>query len=103
MLGDPVVLGEITDPKVIKEMEERWERYSRNEAVFREKAHAIYQQYRGKVVVIAGQELHVADTVDEAWAWARQNHPDDDGLFTRLVPKERGWRIYGSSWRMVRV
>ena len=103
MLGEPTVLGEMTDPAQIRDFEERWERYSRNDAVFRENAHTIYQQYRGKVVIIAGHELHVADTADEAWAWARQHHPDDDGVLVRFVPKERGWRIYGSSWRMVRV
>lgn len=97
VLGEPTVLGELTDPDAIKELEERWDRYTRNEAVFRQSMHIIYQRYRGKVVVVAGRELHVADTPDEAWAWARAHYPDDDGLLVRSIPRERGWRIYAAS------
>lgn len=97
MLGGPLEIGEMTDPDAIRQFEERWERYSRNDAVFRQNMRTIYQEYRGKVVIVAGEELHVADTADEAWAWARQKHPDDDGLLVRSIPKERGWRIYAAS------
>ncbi|MBI3946998.1 MAG: hypothetical protein HY321_13825 [Armatimonadetes bacterium] len=103
MLGEPTVLGEITDPEVIREMEARRARYLRNDAVFCQQMRTIYERYRGKVVVIAGEELHVAETPDEAWAWARRHHPDDDGLLVRSSPKEKGWRIYGASRRVVRM
>ena len=50
--------------------------------------------HRGKIICIAGQELFVGDTVEDVVARAKAAHPDDDGMFTRIIPKERGARIY---------
>ena len=43
---------------------------------------------------MAGEELFVADDTEEAIALARAAHPEDDGWFTRYIPKERLPRIY---------
>ena len=58
-------------------------------------AHAteVYSQ-RGKIICIAGQELFVGDTVEDVVARAKAAHPDDEGMFTRIIPRERGARIY---------
>lgn len=54
----------------------------------------MYAQHRGKYICIAGEELFVADTVKEAIALATTAHPDDDGWFTRFIPKEKVARVY---------
>ena len=33
----------------------------------------------GKFVAVAGQQAFIADTPEEAWAMAREAHPEDDG------------------------
>ncbi len=54
----------------------------------------IYSQYRGKCICVAGQEVFVSDSVEEAVAKAKAAHPEDQGWFTRYIPKERVARIY---------
>ena len=54
----------------------------------------VYSKHRGKVICVAGEELFVGDTATEAIALAKSVHPDDDGFFTRYIPKERLPRIY---------
>jgi hypothetical protein len=58
-------------------------------------AHAteVYR-HRGKVICVAGEELFVADSSEEVLAKARTAHPNDDGRVTRIIPRERGARIY---------
>lgn len=50
----------------------------------------------GKFIAVAGQEAFVADTPEEAWAWARQKHPEDRGAFVEYVRPEKGPRMYGN-------
>jgi hypothetical protein len=45
-------------------------------------------------VCIAGEELFVAETPQEAVALAEAAHPEDDGRFVRYIPKEKMARIY---------
>jgi len=54
----------------------------------------VYATHRGKCICIAGEELFVADTAKEAIARATTAHPDDEGWFTRYIPKEKVARIY---------
>jgi hypothetical protein len=46
----------------------------------------------------AGEELFAADSAKEAIALATTAHPNDDGWFTRYIPKEKGARIYANQW-----
>ncbi len=39
-------------------------------------------------MAVAGQEAFIAETTEEAKAWARAAHPEDDGLVIRVVPEE---------------
>ena len=50
--------------------------------------------HRGKIICIAGQEMFVGDTVEDVLARAKAAHPNDGGMFTQIIPKERGARIY---------
>jgi hypothetical protein len=89
-----IVLEEVTDPVQLAQARVRQERFDRNWAWFEAHAAEIYSQHRGKCLCIAGEELFVADTAEEALALARAAHPEDDGRFTRYIPRERMARIY---------
>jgi hypothetical protein len=90
----PIVMEEVTDPKELAKAHEQDERFERNWAWFEAHAAEIYATRRGKCLCIAGQELFVADTPQEAVALAIAAHPEDDGRFTRYIPKERMYRVY---------
>jgi hypothetical protein len=45
--------------------------------------------YRGKFIVVAGEELFVGDTVEEAVAQAKAAHPADKGSLTRYIPLKK--------------
>lgn len=89
-----VVLEEVTDPAQLAEAQARRQRLERNWAWFEAHATEIYTQHRGKCICIAGEELFVADTAEEVLALANTAHPDDDGRFTRYIPREKAARIY---------
>jgi hypothetical protein len=95
-----IVMEEVTDPVELAKAKIQDERFERNWAWFGAHAAEIYPRHRGKVYCIAGQELFVADTPKEVLALARAAHPDDDGLFTGYIPKERTYRIYAHQRRM---
>jgi hypothetical protein len=86
----------VTDPVVLAQAREQDARFALNWKWFEAHAMEIYRTHRGKCLAIAGQELFVGDTPDEAINLARSAHPHDNGLFTRIIPKERGARIYGN-------
>jgi hypothetical protein len=86
-----VLVEEETDPIEVARARARHERFDRNWAWLEQHAADVYR-HRGKVIAIAGQELFVGDTTDEVLARAKAAHPEDDGLFTRIIPKDRGPR-----------
>jgi hypothetical protein len=95
MAENPVrlVLDEPITPEELAAFRARQARFDRNLAWLEAHAAEAYS-HRGKFLCVAGQQLFVADTVEEAVAQAKAAHPEDDGLFTRYVPKERVLRIY---------
>jgi hypothetical protein len=70
------------------------EQYKRNSDWLDEHILEIGQKHRGKVICVAGEELFVGDDVLELIAQAEEAHPDDTGVLTRYIPKERFARIY---------
>jgi hypothetical protein len=94
-------MGRITDPVELARARAQDERFARNWAWFEAHAQEIYANYRGKCLCIAGEELFAADTPEEALARAIPAHPEDDGRFTRYIPKERAARIYANQRRVV--
>jgi hypothetical protein len=90
----PIVMEEITDPEELAKAQARREQFDRNWAWFEAHAPEIYKAHRGKCLCIAGQELFVADTPEEVLKLARAAHPNDEGRFTRYIPRERTLRIY---------
>ena len=90
----PVVMEEVTDPEEIAKARAQRERFDRNAAWLQAHAGEVYTRYRGKCICIAGEELFVADTPEEVIAQAAAAHPEDDGRFTRIIPREKVARIY---------
>jgi hypothetical protein len=72
----------------------RGERFQRNLAWFSAHALEIGDAHRGKCICIAGEELFVADTPEQALALAKAAHPEDDGPFIHYIYRERMPRIY---------
>ena len=91
-----IVVEEVIDPDENAVGWVRRERFDRNSAWLQAHAREVYLRYRGKCVVIAGEELFAADTPEEAWALADAAHPEDDGSFIRFIPREKMARIYAN-------
>lgn len=90
----PVVMEEVTDPEELARAQARRERFDRNFAWFQTRASEFFTRYRGKCIVIAGEELFVADTPEDAWSLAEAAHPEDEGSFIHYIPKDKVARIY---------
>lgn len=90
----PVILEEVTDPDELAQAQRQHERFGRNFAWLQAHASDVYTNYRGKCICIAGEELFVADTPEQAFALGAAAHPDDDGSFVHYIPLEKLARIY---------
>lgn len=99
----PIVMEEVTNPEELAKARAQRQRFDRNSAWLQAHAAEVYARYRGKCVVIAGEELFAADTPEEAWALATAAHPEDDGSFIRYIPREKVARIYANQWRLAAV
>jgi hypothetical protein len=91
-----VVMEEITDPEEWARARAQQERADRNWAWFDAHAQEIFRTYRGKCICVAGQELFVADTPEAVLVLAQAAHPEDNGRFTRYIPREKVARIYAA-------
>jgi hypothetical protein len=89
-------MEEVTDPEALAKDHAQWERFDRNAAWLQAHAQEIYTSYRGKYICIAGAELFVAATPEEAKALAAAAHPEDDGCFLRYIPRQKLARIYAN-------
>ncbi len=89
-----IQMQDVTDTVELAKARTQREQFDHNSDWLQRNIAEIYAKYRGKCICIAGQEVFVADTVGEAIAQAAAAHPDDDGWFTRYIPKEKAARIY---------
>ncbi len=76
-------------------------RIRRNADWLQAHASTVYDASAGKYICVAGCQLFVADTAEEARALAQTAHPDDDGYLLQYITKEKGPRLYGHSRPMV--
>jgi hypothetical protein len=89
-----MTVREITDPNERAALQAWRERADRNAAWLQAHASEVFPANRGRHICVAGEELFVADTVEEVLRLARAAHPDDDAYFLQYIPKERVARIY---------
>ncbi|MCY2994593.1 MAG: hypothetical protein NTY19_43030 [Planctomycetota bacterium] len=90
----PVVVEWLTDAADLAVARKQREQFDRNSDWLQLHLPEIYAQHRGKCICIAGEELFVGMTTQEAVDQARARHPNDQGWFTRYIPLERLARIY---------
>jgi hypothetical protein len=100
-MPDPgIVIGEITDPTECAKIHARIDRAKRNLDWLEQHWPDLLPQARGKFVVVAAQEAHIAESSADARAWAKSVHPEDDGAVVQYVRPETGPRIYAHYRRM---
>ncbi len=99
----PIVMEEVTNPAELQKAQAQDERFARNWVWFEAHAAETYAAHRGKCICIAGEKLFVADTPEAVLSMAIAAHPEDDGRFTRLIPRERLARVYADQWHMASV
>jgi hypothetical protein len=87
--GEPprltVKFGGEVDPVEAERRRAQMERAQRNNDWLESHWTELLPRARGKFVAVAGEEGFIADTPEEAWAWSRQAHPDDDGALVQFV------------------
>jgi hypothetical protein len=94
MSTNNIVFSEVTDPAECAIIRARIEAGERNLAWLESHWADFLPQARGKFLAVAGQEGHIADSPEEAWAWADAAHPEDKGALVQYVRPEKGPRIY---------
>ena len=88
MNESPVAIENRSDPARIARIKARRERAQRNRDWLDAHLAELFPQAYGKLVAVAGQEAFIAESEEEAKAWARAAHPEDDGLVIRVMPLE---------------
>ena len=89
-----IEISEVTNATDIDAAQRQRNQFDRNSAWLEANVDTVYSQHRGRFICVAGAELFVADTVQEAIAQATAAHPEDYGWFTRFIPLEKAARIY---------
>ena len=97
-----IVIGEVTDPVEVRRSA-RIEAGERNLAWLESHWADFLPQGRGKFLVVAGQEGHIADSAEGAWTSADAAHPEDKGALVQYVRPEIGPRIYAHRRQMASV
>jgi hypothetical protein len=86
-----------TDPVEMEKARVRREQFDLNSEWLQRHIKDVYKsENRGKIVCIAGQEAFIGNTVREAVSLAKAVHPDDQGYFTRYIPRQKVTRIYAT-------
>jgi hypothetical protein len=91
-----IVMEEVTDPEESAKFRVRWEQAARNSAWLQAHAHEIYSRHRGRFIVVAGEELFVGDTPEQALKLAKAKHPEDEGSLIRYIHREKMARVYAN-------
>jgi hypothetical protein len=85
-----------SDPAELAKLSAKLERAQKNGDWLQAHWSDLLPQALGKYVIVAGEEAFMADRVEDAWAWARQTHPEDDGAMLQYVNPHPGPRIYAN-------
>jgi hypothetical protein len=85
----------VTDPQENAKARELQQQFVANVAWLEAHAAEVYA-HRGQHICIAGQELFVADSLDDVLAQAAAAHPADQGCYVRYIPREKVPRIYAN-------
>lgn len=84
-----------TDPAEIAAFRKSMECYARNRDWYQAHLDEIRTAHNHKHVYVAGQELFVGESVQEALSKAKAVHPDEIGsYYYAYVRREKVWKIY---------
>ena len=89
-----IEMEEVTDAGDLAAAKKQREQFDRNSEWLQRHISEIYASHRGRCICVAGEEIFAADTAAGAAESARAAHPEDEGWFTRYIPKEKVARIY---------
>lgn len=92
------VIEDVSDPDDIRRSHTQDQRHRRNSDWLQTHWADVLPQARGKFVAVAGEEMFIAETPGEAWAWVDAAHPEDSGAIVRYVPTSTGPRLYADRW-----
>lgn len=92
--ASPLQLEVTTDTDELAQSREQDEQFDRNSDWLEAHAADVYSQNRGQHICVAGQELFVASTAEQALRLAQAAHPNDRGLLLRYIPLKKVARIY---------
>ncbi len=88
-----LVVETVTDPNEIARSREQSEQYRKNSRWLQTHWEEILPAARGKFIVVADQEFFLADSPEEAWAWAEKQHPEDRGALVRYIFRKKGPKV----------
>lgn len=97
------VIEEVSDPAEIARHQAQMEQFTRNSEWLAAHWADVLPQARGKFVAVAAQEVFVADTIEEGWAWTEAKHPEDQGALVQYVIPGQGPRIYANLGQLAAV
>lgn len=89
------VMEEVQDPAINARAQKLHDQFWKNVNWLESHWNDLLPDAIDRFVVVAGQEAFVADTPEEAWARARQAHPDDCAPYGKFV-REKGRLIYAN-------
>lgn len=95
-----LTIEEVTNPVEVARFRAIHEQAERNSAWLEAHWEDVLPQARGKFLAVAGQEVFIANTPEEAWTWAETTHPEDKGAIVQYVREGKGPRFYGNRWRV---
>ncbi len=83
-----MIMEGVSDAVALEQTREQDARFARNWAWFEAHAAEIYAAHRGKCICVAGGDLFVAETPEEALAMATAAHSNDDGRLCVSYPSK---------------
>jgi hypothetical protein len=98
MNENPLTMELVDDPAVIAQARVQNERFKRNSDWLQAHWADLLPEARGRHIAVAGEEVFIADTPEEAWAMAKAAHPEDNGALSRYVFPNQRPRIYAHHW-----
>jgi hypothetical protein len=94
MPASQIRIEEVNDPLEAERFREHRDRARRNWEWLEAHQQELLPQAFGKFLAVAGQQAFVAETLHDALAWVRANHPEDTGHIVEYVWPRNGPRIY---------
>jgi hypothetical protein len=91
-----LIVEDVTDPSEIARVHAQHDQARKNSAWLQAHWADVLPRAFGKFIAVAGQEVHVAETPEEARSWARTAHPEDRGALVEYVLPPGGPRFYAN-------